>query len=145
MTASLLPSVFPPLTYRPVDPSSSSDRDTLVAMRQACGWGVADVPASLANIAAGKEAMFLFHVEDEPIGMGGIIFEGKAPEYTSRKDGRMMICESRDSLGSCSGQSLTLARPLSAIVPLRQVPRESLRQLRQSCLLLFYDLARKGG
>lgn len=145
MTASLPPSVFPPLTYRPVDPSSSKDCDILVAMRQACGWGVADVPASLANIAAGKEAMFLFLVEDEPAGMGGIIFEGKAPECTSRKDGRMMICESCSSSRVSSGQSLTLARPLSASVPLRSVPRESLRQLRQSFLHPLGDLARMAG
>lgn len=107
MTASLTPSLIPALTYRPVNPSSPEDKATLIAMREACGWGVADVPVNLANIAAGSEAMWIFSIEDEPAGMGGIVFEGKLPECSSKKEGRMMISEFVAVLPSSLGRSLS--------------------------------------
>lgn len=131
MTASLPLTLIAPLTYRPVEPSSPEDKAILIAMRKACGWGVADVPVNLANIAAGSEAMWIFSIEGEPAGMGGIVFEGKLPECSSRKEGRMMISE----LHRCpcivwwfvqvADRGFHLYSPT---LPLRQVPGQVLRQ-----------------
>lgn len=128
-------SSLPPLSLRPVTPS---DYDTLVAMRVACGWGADEIPSTLQSIADGKEAMWVFEIEGEDAGMGGIVFdaEPKLSECTSREEGRVMICTSSSVfLNTPNGGVGLMSLPSSAglrldsqTLPLPAVPRQGVRK-----------------
>lgn len=82
-----------PLNHRRV---RESDRETLFAMRKACGWGTDRIDSYLSEPTL---ATYLFYrtsdgQEEIPVGMGCLTFDlPKDPDMASRERGTIAISE----------------------------------------------------
>lgn len=77
------------LTYRLAAPA---DKAELIKMRVSCGWGEKKVPDDLIKSQEGEIKLYLFELDEKPVGMGSIDLKDQDKDLVNLSTHTVMIC-----------------------------------------------------